>query len=252
MQHLHQTIKRDVIKHATRDIGIIYEPGKAVKTAQDEQLLAAYIKLHDFELKMQSTADKLYKESIPLNKAIEALREELILVQATFDTCCELADKLSDVTYSVKETSLEKLTESQEKTSKEIADYNERICKIYEITEALSKGVTEYNLANEDEMNLLYDEFSAINTAHSVKWENNAINIAEFDDEYQHFLSFRNVKEDHRTTLMNLCENTIVNYSNLNLQTTTLYNVWKEFLKRCSLLRAMADLHANALTININ
>ncbi len=252
MENLQETIKKDIIKHDARNIEIIYEAGKTAMTKQDEALLAAYIKLHDFEFKMQKTADKLFHESIPLNKNIDALREELMRVQSTFDACSELADKLSDISYSSKETSLEKLTESQEKTSKEILDYSDKIVKIYEITDALSKEVDKYNVANEDEMDLLYEEYSAINLDHSVNWENNSINIVTFDKEYEDFLSFRSVQEDRRVSLMDFCDKAINNYTSLNLQTTTLYNVWKEFLKRCNLLRTMADLHANALAISIN
>lgn len=252
MQNLQETIKKDVIKHAARSIEIIYEAGKTAMTKQDEQLLAAYIKLHDFELRMQKTADKLFHDSIPLNKSIEVLREELMHVQSTFDDCCELADKLSDISYSSNEASLEKLTASQEKTSKELLEYSDKIMKIYKLTESLSKEVDKYNVANEEEMDLLYDEYSAINLDHSINWENNSINIAAFDKEYENFHSYRSVQEDRRVSLMDHCDKAINNYTSLNLQTTTLYNVWKEFLKRCSLLRTMADLHANALAINVN
>ncbi|HEY5407050.1 MAG TPA: hypothetical protein VIJ92_08180 [Ginsengibacter sp.] len=252
MQHLEETVKKDVIKHATRTIELIYEPGKTVMTKQDEQLRAAYIKLHDFELKMQKTADKLFRESVPLNKTIDNLREELMKAQATFADCCKLADKLSDVTYSSGETSLEQLTESQEQTGKEILAYSDKIMKVYEIVVVLSKEVGEYNVASEDESNLLYDKYAAIKTAHSANWETNSINIVTFEDEYEKFHSYRSVREDNRVGLMDYCDKTISNYTSLNLQTTTLYNVWNEFVKRCNLLRAMADLHANALAIGIN
>ena len=252
MQNLQETIKKDVIKHPIRNIEITYEPGKTAMTEQDEQLLAAYIKLHDFELKMQKTADKLFQESIPLSKTIETLREELMHVQSVFDTSCELADKLSDISYSSNETSLKKLTESQKQANDAIMAYSIKIKDVYELTEHLSKQVNEYNLANEDEMNLFYDEFSDIDLAHSANWEINSINIATFDDEYQKFLSYRSEREDRRISLMDYCDKAINNYTSLNLQTTTLYNVWNEFLKRCDLLRKIADLHTNALSINEN
>ena len=252
MQQLQETAKKDIIKHAARNIEIIYEPGKTAMTKQDEQLLAAYVKLHDFEIKMRKTADKLFRECVPLNKTIDAVREELLQVQDTFNNCSELADKLSEATYVSDEATLEKLTESQVNTSKEILNYNEKIVGIYEMTEVLSKEVYAYNLANEDEVNLLYEEFSEIRTAHSGNWEHNSINIVTFEDEYDRFLSYRGVQEEHRASLMDFCDEAIVNYTTLNQQTTTLYNVWKEFLKRCNLLRAMAELHANALSISNN
>ena len=252
MQQLQEEIKQDIIKHAARNIEIIYEPGKTAMTKQDEQLLAAYIQLHDFELKMQKTVDKLYHDFIPVNKIIDTLREELMKVQATFNDCCSLADKLSDTSYIFGETSLEKLTESQVLTGKEILNYNDKIIKAYETIEGLSKEVNKYNEANEDEANALYDEYSKICTAHSINWENNAINIVTFEDEYARFLNYRTVHEDRRTSLMNFCDSALNNYTNLNLQTNSLYNVWKEFIKRCNLLRTLAELHAKVLGINNN
>lgn len=252
MQQLQEDIKKDIIKHAGRNITIIYEPGKTTMTKQDEQLLAAFIKLHDFELRMKETADKLFKEFIPVNKEIDALREELAKVQATFDNCCSLADKLSGATYVFEETSLDKLTESQMQTQEELVVYSDRIMKVYETVDKLSKEVDKYNVADEDECNALYDEYSEINLAHSQNWENNSINIVDFDNEYDTFLSHRSVQEDRRKSLMSFCDNAMNNYTNLNLETTTLYNVWKEFIKRSNLLRSVAELHTNATRFTNN
>ncbi len=252
MQQLQEDIKKDIIRHAGRNITIIYEPGKTTMTEQDEQLLAAFIKLHDFELRMKETADKLFHEFIPVNKEIDALREELAKVQATFDNCCSLADKLSGATYVFEETSLDKLTESQMQTQEELVAYSDRIMKAYETVDKLSKEVDKYNVADEDECNALYDEYSEINLAHSQNWENNSINIVDFDNEYDTFLSYRSVQEDRRKSLMSFCDNAMNNYTNLNLETTTLYNVWKEFIKRSNLLRSVAELHTNATRFTNN
>lgn len=101
MQQLEEGIKKDLIKHPFRNIEIIYEAGKTTLTAQDEELLAAYISLHDFELEMKNTASALFQEAPPINRAVEALHEELKGVKATFDTCGALADKLSDDSYKI-------------------------------------------------------------------------------------------------------------------------------------------------------
>jgi hypothetical protein len=252
MEQLQVEIKKDIIEHATRNIEIIYEPNKTSLTKQDEQLLAAYIQLHDFELNLQKTLDGLFHECIPVRKMIELLEEERIKLQATFDVCCSLADKLGDTSYIFDETNLEKLTESQKETSNGILEYNGKLLKVYETIKDISSRVDIYNEASEDGLNAVYDEYSKIHLAHSINWENNSINIVAYENEYENFLNYRSVKEEHRRTLWDYCDSTINSYTNLNLQTTSLYNVWNEFVKRCNLLRATAELHTGALAISNN
>jgi len=252
MEQLQEEVKKHIIKHPTRNIELMYEAGKTVFTAQDEEFLAAYIQIHDFELKMNEVANRLYKECTPVNKTLDALREELIKVNATFNESCSLADKLSDASYDVEETSLEKLTASQMQTEKELVAYSMKITAVYETLQNLSKEINKYNEANEDEVSDLYDKFSSVRTAHSANWQINTIDIAAFEDEYEKFISYRTVHEERRETLMDFCDATLNNYSKLNLETTTLYNVWNEFLKRCKLLRAVANLHSQTIIINNN
>jgi hypothetical protein len=252
MQQLESTEKKDIIEHAARKIVIIYEPGKTTLTAQDEQLLNAYLRLHDFEEKLMATANELFRDFGPVSKKINNLKEELKNVQATFDECLLLADKLCAVNYETDEASLEELGKNQEQASKVIFAYNEEIMKVYKKTESLSKRVEQYNEASEDEANSLYDEFSKISTDHSINWQNNAIDIAAFEDEYEDFDSYRTVSEKRRESLMNFCDATSNDYVTLGLQTNSLYAVWKEFLKRCQLLRSTAELHTAALRFTNN
>lgn len=246
MQVLQEEVKKDIIKHATRTIEIIYEPGKTTKTAQDAQLLDAYIQLHDFEQEMGKTADELFHDFIPVGKTIDELCKELIKVKATFDHCCSLADKLSDANYVFAETSLEKLIQERERTEEELKVYNEKILKLYGTLEGLYKKLNEYNEANETKLDAIYTEYNSIKSAHSSNWESNAINIVTFEDESEKFYSFRTVMEKRREGLIDFCENAVKDYETLNLKTTTLYNVWNEFVKRCDLLRALSDLQNNA------
>ncbi|KAA9037208.1 hypothetical protein FW778_17425 [Ginsengibacter hankyongi] len=252
MEQLQEQVKKEIIRHPTRNIDIEYEPGKTTFTAQDEEFLAAYIRLHDFEFEMYQTANKLYNEFLPVNKTLDALRDELTKAEATFNDSCSLADKLSDASYDVEETSLEKLAESQMQTEKELVNYSEKIKKVYETLQKLATEITKYNEANEGDIEAIYDKFSSIRVAHSANWQINTINIAAFEDEFEKFHSYRNVYEKRRETLMEFCDSTLDNYSKLNQQSTTLYNLWKEFLKRCKLLRAVAELHSQTIIISNN
>lgn len=251
MQQSQEGIKKDLIKHPFRNIEIVYEEGKTTLTMQDEALLDAYINLHDFELEMKNTVNALVKEAIPIKKAIEALDEEIKKVQASFDICNSLADKLSGDAYMSEETSLQKLAATREQTENEIMEYQKKITEVYETVKALQEKIGQYYEEDEDG-NDLYDTCSDLNMAHSKNWEKNAINVVEFDDQYNKFLDYRGIAERHRESLMNICTETITNYNNLNHQTSTLFNVWNEFIKRCNLLTIVSDLHNQAIGFTAN
>ena len=246
MQQLQEGIKKEIIKHPFRNIEIIYEAGKTNLTAQDEELLAAYINLHDFEQEMKDTVNALVKEATPINKAIEALHEELKKVQATFDTCRELADKLSDDTYILEETSLEKLAEARQQTENELKEYNKKILEIYEKANALQEKITEYHKNSEERSAVLYDKCNTVALTQLKNWENNTINGAEFDEQYNKFREYRALAENQRESLISICTDATTNYTNLNQRTSVLYNVWNEFIKRCNLLTTVSDLHNKA------
>jgi hypothetical protein len=52
--------------------------------------------------------------------------------------------------------------------------------------------------------------------------------------------------ESYRESLVEESESAMTNYTNLNNESTALYNVWNEFIKRIDLLTKMADLQNNA------
>ena len=246
MQPLKEGIKKEIIKHPFKTIEIIYEEGKTTMTAQDEELLAAFIRLHDFELEMKNMVEALFQEAIAINKAIEVLSEELKKVQATFDICVGLADKLSDTSYIFEETSLDKLTEARGQTEKELLEYHKKIVEVYETSKVLQQKVVEFREGNEDRTEALYDECSTLAMAHMANWENNAINSVDFDDQFDKFRGYRGVVETHNESKMDVCTEAMTNYSKLNLESNTLVNVWNEFTKRCTLLTTVADLHTKA------
>ena len=246
MQQIQENIKKDLIRHPFGNIEIIYEAGKTTLTAQDQELLEGYIRLHDFELELKNTANKLHQESILMNEAIKNLHEELKKVQATFDTCCALADKLSEASYVLEETSLEKLAECRKQTEKELKNYDEKILEIYETAKALQEKVIKYNDADENTVEALYSEFTTLSMNHISNWEKNAINSVAFDEQFDKFREYRTGMENHRESLMSRCTAAMDNYTNLNLKTTALYNVWNEFIKRCTLLTKVSDLHTKA------
>jgi hypothetical protein len=98
----------------------------------------------------------------------------------------------------------------------------------------------------------LYDELTSLAMDHLNNSENNAIDAVAFDEQFDQFRGYATSKVEQREVLLQSCDSVLINYTNLNNQTTTLYNVWNEFIKRCDLLVAMADLHNDAMGFNIN
>jgi hypothetical protein len=252
MEQLQEGIKKDIIKHPFRNIEIIYEPGKTTLTPQDEELLTAYTRLHDMELQRKNFADNIFRESATLNERIETMHEELKKVQATFDACCTLADKLSAANYLPEETSLEKLDVARAQTEEELRDYNEKILAIYQAAKVLQEKIEQNNENDENIVEVLYDEVTNLAMDHVVNWESNSINSVVFDRQFNNFKEYRSEMESHREVLISSCEEVMTNYTNLNLQTTTLYNVWNEFIKRCDLLATMSDIHNKATGFTAN
>jgi len=246
MQPLEKVTKKESIKHPFRNIELTYETGKSKLTPQDEELLAGYVRLHDFELELKNTANELYQESKTANKTIEVLSEQLKKVQASFDTCCTLADKLSQTSYLVEETSLEKLELQRQQTELQLYDYNEKLLNLYKGLKELQKKINEYYKVDEETVDDLYNEFTTLSMKHLENGENNSIDSVAFDRQFDDFRDYRTIIESQRQGLTDLCEEAITNYTNLNLETSALYNCWNEFIKRNELLKTLHDLHSQA------
>jgi hypothetical protein len=106
--------------------------------------------------------------------------------------------------------------------------------------------------SDEEKLEALYDELTSLAMDHIENSENNAIDPVAFDEQLNEFKGYANSIVEQRETLLQSCDSVLINYTNLNNQTTTLYNVWNEFLKRYDLLIAMSDLHNGAMEINVN
>ena len=252
MQPSQPATKKDIIDHPFRKIEIIFEPGKTTLTPQDELLLHTYIRLHDLQLDIKNKAENLYRESVAINQNIAFLEKELERVGATFNTCVEIADKLSSAGYNPEEASLEKMMTAREETVSQLSDYNTKIVSVYEAAQALNKKMNEEADSDEEKLEALYDEMSTLSLDHINNWENNSINAVVFDQQFDQFREYAGVIETRCDDLLQACDRQVTNYTLLNNQTTTLYNVWDEFLKRCDLLIAMADLHSGTMIFNVN
>ena len=252
MQPSQPAIKKDIIAHPFKKIEIVFEAGKTTLTTQDELLLNTYIRLHDLHLDMKTKAEKLYRESVTINQDIALLHKELEKVNATFAICLQIADKLSAPGYNPQEASIEKMMAARKETVSQLTGYNTKIVSIYKASQALSKKMNEETDSDEEKLEALYDELTSLAMDHLKNWENNAIDAVDFDQQLNQFKDYANPTLARRDDLLQACDNVLINYTNLNNQTTTLYNVWNEFIKRCDLLVAISDLNNGAPEFNAN
>jgi hypothetical protein len=252
MQQSQDGVKKDIIKHPLRNIEVTYEAGKTTLTPQDEQLLSTFIRLYDMDLQRKNVSHELHQESVAINENIESLRKELKNVQASFDASSALADKLSAPNYELREASLQKLAQARRQTEVLLKDYNEKILAVYEATKAMQDKLNETNKNDEERVDAMFGELDNVSLDHISNWQNNSIDAAAFDEQVDHFREFRTALESEREVLLKGCEETMDNYINLNQQTTTLFDVWSEFLKRCNLLTALYNLHNDAVGFTEN
>jgi len=245
MQPLEQAIKKDIIEHPFRNIEIIYEANKTTLTPKDQELLAAYISLHDLEYRRQNTGESLCRQSLQVNEILETLEKELKKVQASLDVCIDLADKLSEENYVLEETSMDKLYIAREETLHELTEYNIKILEAYETAKAIQERMNDHNANDENTADALYSKISRLAMDHLGN-ESNAINPVAFDSQFDQFREYVYRRQSQREDLLNTCDEMMDNFTNLNLQTATLYTGWNEFVKRYDLLIKMYVLHKKA------
>jgi|GEM_PF-1970931 len=247
MQQLQEEdVKKEILKHPNGPIEVVYEPGKTTLTRQDEKLIAAYIKIKDFEQQMKETADNLYRECKPIRNTIEELVEDLKVVKESFAASVKIADKLCEPNYTFQEASLDKLNEERDKTEDLLRDYNEKILAVYSKAKVVQDKINHYNDTQENDLDPLFDEYDKICTEHMNNWQNNSINIAHFDEQFDNFKGLRSYMETGRENLVEDCSKVMSEYTMLTLETTGVFNTWNEFVKRCGLLQVLSDLHNKA------
>lgn len=243
MQPLQEGIKKDIITHPNGEIEVIYEAGKTTLTAQDEALLAAFLKLNDFELELKETSDSLYKDSVSIRRTVKELRVELKCTRQYFDTACKLADKLSAPSFVFEETSLEAVEESREDIQEQLSLYNDKLLALYDSVKLVQERLNEYYEVNQHGYDPLFEAYEEIAAEHIENWQENSINTVYFDKQFDKFREFISFKEKNRDVLIDESRDIMIDYGSLTLETKALYDAWNEFTKRCDLLAAISDLH---------
>jgi hypothetical protein len=73
----------------------------------------------------------------------------------------------------------------------------------------------------------------------------NTNDIVSFDSDLEDFRLTQNMHEKSGITFMNLCDEILFAYNAFNLETNTLYGLWREFLKRCELIEVVSNLRSS-------
>ena len=224
------------ISHPLRKISITYGYNDNPWTKEDEQLVKAFIALHESEMKQQKLADYLLKEYSEIRKKIKVARTKLEEVTILLKDNIKEADKLSEKTGLIKPKTFPAFLERIMNTNDEIQEYGPLLSDVKDALDLLQPEKELYAVTDEDTETELWDKYSDIHLKHCRNYEKNSIDIVEFDKEDDSFRTYRSVHEDNRNGKIDYSNDTIEDYNVLVIETEMQYQLWAEFNKRRLLL----------------
>jgi len=241
-------MQQKLVEHKLRKIQFEYDDTKPW-TEQDENLLNAFIGLHDYELERKTTGQELMKQYSARDKEIENAREVLKKVKETFAATRQMADHLvADVAYK-KSHAVEKFYEAVNTTNDAIQEYDKIMRAIGD--EALDKQKEKY--FEEEENHQAWEVFETATNEHYNNYEVNAIDIVSFDKADEAFKTYLSVViNSGNSSAMDYMNEVIHNYNLLMLETEVQYELWQEFTKRIFLIEKITGSDSGTAYFNMN
>ena len=209
------------IEHSFRKIS--FDTSNVISfTSDDEELLAAYLKLHDAAIEQT-----------------EEVRTKLDEVKEIISAASKLTDIISSAVINQKEALLTELSTHSEKVNEKIREYHTHLEDLYAQIHTLEEMINTFEEREEDLT--LHDEFQDIQSKHYNNYENNSIDIVSFDDEENRFRDYLSFREKHHTSIISFADETINRYKLLSAETTAQYDLWAELFKRILLLQQLIE-----------
>lgn len=233
--------------HPLRKFEIEYDELKPWTTL-DQNLLDAFIGLHDYEWERKENGHALMKQYAEIDKDVETARAELQKVRKLLDETRVLADVVIPALTINQVVVHEHFDKAVEQTGEAIQEYDKQMRSI-----DLDSMEPAKNAFFEEQNNMtLWDQFEEVNLEHAQQWEVNSIDTAAFDDTDEKFRSFLSMLEKHNDQVMDFINRAMNNHRILMLETEMLYEIWKEFVKRIQLLEHITGKPRNTDFLNLN
>ena len=234
-------------EHPLRKFEIEYDDSKPW-TALDEDLINAFIALHDYEWERKEKAGELLKQYGELNRAVDAARVEWQKVKKMMDETRQFAEVVIPAMQLKQVVVHEHFDKTVVQTDEAILEYDKVMRAI-----DLETPEPDRDAFFEEQENLTWwDQFDEVNLEHSQQWEVNSIDTAVFTDTEEMFRLFVGEQTKHHDQVMDYINRVINNHHILMLETELLYEVWKEFIKRVQLLDHITGKPDNRDFLSLN
>lgn len=227
----------NVIEHRTRNISFSIDETKPW-TKDDEQLINAYIKVHDFEQLIQDTGKVLQNETKLTNEEIEQARHNLTGVEKQVKKVSKFAD-IFIIPDPKKEDKANQIFDEADKVYKTITMHQELLLKLDGDIKKFCALKSEY-LDNLEDFSL-WEEYNDASHEHAKNYETNSIDIVSFGLEDEFFRGYMSVHKESNHGVFDRADKSIENYNSLICETKIQYATWEEFLKRIHLIRAIIE-----------
>ncbi|MFN8323421.1 MAG: hypothetical protein U0T74_12240 [Chitinophagales bacterium] len=220
-----------LFEHPLRKFEITYDDSKPW-TTQDEDLVNAFLNLHQYVMERTETSRHLMEQYAALNRAIGAARTEYQKVRKMMDETRQMAEVV------IPAMQLNQVV-VQEHFDKAVLQTDEAILEYDQVMRAIDLETPEparYAFIEEQDDAPIWNQFDETNLEHSRQWEVNSIDTAVFTDTEEMFRVFVGEQARQQDQVIDYTNEVINNHHILMLETELLYEVWKEFVKRVQLL----------------
>src|SRR3954469_12432147 len=230
------TIK--TIQHSLRKISFGIDDSLP-ETKQDEDLISAFLRLHDVEKEQSELNKKILAKITGVRKEIEKVRSKYEIIKESVIVFSRSLDELSSFLAIRATKKWDSITEQVNQLNEKIAEYHKDLEGLSFVVNELSDMNSTF-ITNQEDFSL-WDEFSDIQSVHYKNHEQNSIDILSFEDEEERFKGYADVAKDHNNSVMDLANGSIDLFNVLNLETTMEYTPWREIGKRFILIQDIIE-----------
>ena len=222
-------MQEKTIAHQLRTITVPYDESRAW-TVQDEQLVQAYIALHDYEWNLQMTFGKLSENYSKLENKLNGVSEALPLLKQKLNQLSHAGNEAFDQLVMRNFMPLDDFTQRLLQMMQEINNYHYSLEEVNSIANENAKPFSD--ILDELYDGRAWDTFSKTKLAHSQIYEVNAVDIVLFDQEQARFKGWANAYGLNRNSYIDYFNKVVDHLNLLQAETNVQYAVWDGILKR--------------------
>lgn len=242
-------MQEKTIAHPLKTITVYYDESKPW-TLQDEQLVQAYIGVHDYEWNLQKTFEKLRTNYGQLDEKLKKVSNDLLVLQEQLDQFSRDADQAFDQVVMRNFKALDDFTERTLLMKEDIDKYHHGIEEVNRMATDNGKPFSE--LLNEFYGGKAWDTFSKTKLMHGKNYEVNAIDTVLFDSEQEQFKVWNAAREGNQNSHIDYFNRVVDHLNLLQAETKVQYTVWDGILKHMQWAQLIKEKEMQFNRLNLN